>query len=119
MSLPLTPDVLEAAYNYLRTCPPIRTWKLPEADAVEFHVSAAKDREGDWEVKNGRHSLRISWRTIGQTDSLMQVMAHEMVHMFQHISKSETANVVHNMRFKQLARMVCRVHGWDAKKFVL
>ena len=119
MSLPLTPEALEAAYNYLRTCAPFKGWKLPEAEEVEFHVTRHKDQEGDWEFKNGRHSVRISQHTIGHTDSLMQAMAHEMVHMFQYITKSETPNAVHNWRFNKLAGVVCRVHGWDAKKFAL
>jgi len=34
MTLPLTPATLTAAYEFLRTTPPFKGWKLPHADEV-------------------------------------------------------------------------------------
>src|SRR5690349_18038866 len=42
MSLRLTPDIIEGAYEFLRMTPPFRGWRLPPADEVEFVVSRHK-----------------------------------------------------------------------------
>lgn len=37
--LHLTLEMLEGAYEYLRTTPPFRRWKLPPGADIEFHVT--------------------------------------------------------------------------------
>ena len=115
MSLPLTPAILRAAYTFLRCTPPFRSWRLPPGDAVKFHVTRHRDREGDHGVENGVHILRVSGRVIGHTNSLLIVMAHEMIHMHQEAQKVRAA---HNPEFVRMAHRVCRYHGWDEKIFV-
>ena len=43
MTLSLTPDLLAAAYDFLRATPPFKAWRLPESDdiahTVEFLIS--------------------------------------------------------------------------------
>ena len=120
MSLPLTPAILEAAYEFLRACPPFRAWKLPHADEIEFHVIQLKDREGDHTTYCGtdQHVIRISAKRIGHTDSLIVVMAHEMIHARQAITKTTTRGSMHNADFRRFAASVCRTHGFDPKTFV-
>lgn len=115
----LTPHSLAAAYDYLRTTPPFKGWKLPDSDAVEFAVTKHRDREGDHNVykRGGEHIIRVSSHVIKTTDALMQVIAHEMLHMRQEIAKT-ISRVSHNREFKRLGRRVCRHHGWDAVRFV-
>lgn len=120
MSLHLTPAVLAAAYEYLRSTRPFRAWKLPHADAVEFSVTRHRDREGDHCVykRTDDHVIRASENLIRTTDDLMQLMAHEMIHARQHHTKSAPKNYGHNAEFKRIAARVCREHGWvNVQKF--
>lgn len=120
MSLPLTPAILEAAYEFLRSCPPFNRWKLPCGEEVEFCVILLKDREGDHTTYKGTtdHVIRVSSKRIGHTHSLVVVMAHEMIHARQAVTKTYTAGVEHNAEFRRLAAGVCKLHGFDPKTFV-
>jgi uncharacterized membrane protein len=119
MTLALTPNALAGAYEYLRTTPPIKGWKLPHADDVEFHVTRHRDREADHEVRRRRdHIIRVSARKVRTTDALMQAMAHEMIHAYQDAIARTDTRADHNRDFKWLARSVCRAHGWDKDEFI-
>lgn len=43
-------------------------------------------------------------------------MAHEMIHLHQHLRKTET-RAQHNAEFKRLAAQVCAQHIFDPKSF--
>ena len=118
MTFLITPAALAAAYEYLRTTPPFKNWKLPPEGEVEFHVTRHRDREADHKVKRRRdHIIRVSANKITTTDALMQAMAHEMIHGYQDgVARTDT-RVVHNQEFHRLARRVCRVHGWEIGGF--
>ena len=112
MTLPLTPQMIAGAYEFLRQTPPFRGWKLPHADEVEFGVTAHRDREADWgKNKDGAHVIRVSASGIGTTDSLMQAVAHEMIHA-KH-------GFAHGAAFARAAQRACTYHGWDRKRFAL
>ena len=118
MNLLLTPAALAAAYEYLRATPPFRRWKLPHADEIEIHVTLHRDREADHEVKRRRnHIIRVSANKVRTTDTLMQAMAHEMLHAYQDGIVRTDTKVDHNREFKRLASRVCDVHGWNAEEF--
>jgi hypothetical protein len=110
MTLPLTPEMLRAAYDYLRVSAPYDAWNLPDGDEVVFRVGRSHDTRGWYKLEKGRHVITVSARCIGRTDSLMAVMAHEMVHL-------ETPGAQHNAAFNKLAAKVCRLHGFDPKLF--
>ena len=118
MTLALTPDIVEAAYVFLRATPPFSRWKLPESDGIAFHVCASK-----WmgyysrEIATGIHQISLSSKRVGHTNTVMHVMAHEMIHLYQAVVKRETANTEHNAEFDRLAKKVCAIHGWDWKEF--
>ena len=118
MTLPLTPHVLAAAYEYLRATTPFKSWKLPPADEVEFGVTQHRDRDGDHSSyqRTNEHIIRASTYWVKTTDALMQVMAHEMIHVRQQITKS-ARHGGHNMEFQRLAKRVCKVHGWHPHLF--
>ena len=117
MSLPLNPQILAAAYEYLRATPPFKSWKLPPASAVKFKVTRHTDQEGDFTLdpNTNSHTYRVSANTIGHTNSLITVMAHEMVHGRQAVCKLP---LNHNADFRRMSERVCRHHGWDVKIFV-
>ena len=119
MTLPLTPQVLATAYEYLRATTPFAGWKLPSADEVEFCVTNHRDREGDHCVykRTTEHIIRVSSYMITTTPALLIVMAHEMIHEWQEITKTARRGG-HNKEFHRLAQRVCKVHGWDVRLFV-
>lgn len=120
MSLPLTPHTLAGAYDYLRTTPPFKGWRLPPAEEVEFAVTRHRDREGDYGMcGRTEHVIRVSMYKIKTTDMLLQVIAHEMIHEYQEGKlHNGSGRTDHNKVFWALAYRVCRAHGWDATRFV-
>ena len=123
MTLPLTPHALAAAYEYLRTTPPFKGWKLPEADAIVFKVARDSpchgfhQRHTKYLSQGSEHCIGVSETSVGHTDTLFRVLGHEMIHMWQSITRAQTAGTVHNAEFRRIARLVCKTHGWDAKHF--
>lgn len=114
----LTPTMLEAAYEYLKTTPPFRRWKLPSADHVEFRVTRDQNVLGYYQPhdKDGRHIVGISAAKIDRTETLMETMAHEMVHLRQHLTRS-ASNGGHNVEFQRIGAQVCKQHGFNPKFF--
>lgn len=123
MALHLTPALLEAAYELLRTTPPFKRWKLPHADAVEFHVFKARHRrhmaDYEWFAVNGKasgHRIRIAVHKDHRLlTGVVASMAHEMCHMRQRLMGTDYAS--HGRVFKRLAAQVCRAHGWQLDSF--
>lgn len=114
MTLRLEPDILAAGYEFLRTTPPFRRWKMPHADEVAFHIIGSKDRAGDFAVEAGVPTIRVSDACIGHTGSLLALLAHEMIHLRQHLVGDRTA---HGPKFQAMARRCCAIHGFDPKTF--
>lgn len=120
--------MLETAYEYLRSTPPFKNWKLPHADEVEFAVMRHRAREADHDrytrgdghtIRRGDHIIRVSAHTVKTTNALIEAMAHEMVHAYQEgVVKTGSYVVVHNAEFKRLAARVCKIHGWDTQAFI-
>lgn len=119
MSLPLTPAILEAGYEFLRATPPFRSWKLPHGEEVEFHVTRHRDREGDHCTYRYRpdHVVRVSAHFISATSPLLAVLAHEMIHVRQAMKKTARPGV-HNAEFKRIAKTICKLHGFDERTFL-
>lgn len=122
MAQTLTPEMLDAAYSFLRTTEPFSKWKLPEALWVDFQVIRSDKYLGFLIEPSQDHCLlsptiQISDRCCGHTDTLLRAMAHEMIHAEQwYNGKSNRA--LHNADFKKKAKKVCEAHGWDPKLFV-
>lgn len=118
----LTPDHLAATYDCMRAFKPFKQWKLPESDAVEFAVIRNLGYSGFYieeTRKDGiHHIIQISNVSVGYFDSLAKIMAHEMIHLHQAVSKTYTRNVMHNPHFHYHARRLCNTMGWDYLQFV-
>ena len=120
MTLPLKPETLEAAYEYLRTTPPFSSWGLPEPDDVLFKVAKTRHKQGWYQWDGKRHTITGSQGRVGQTITLIALMAHEMIHLHLEeigMESRSRSNDVHNAAFRSLAAQVCRVHGFDPKAF--
>lgn len=117
MSLHLTPTLLESTYELLRLTLPFSRWKLPPADDVEFHVTRHIDRHGDCTSEkdpNTRKRIRISSRRTYWTNTLIETMAHEMLHL--HLN-GQDGRLKHGPQFKRHALRICNYHGFDPKHF--
>lgn len=112
----LHPDHLAAVYDCLRVFPPFKRWKLPPADEVQFSVTRARDRVGSYcALGNGKHRITASSEKVGHTDTLMRLVAHEMIHMHQEIAGTATS-AQHGAEFQRLAALVAKYHGFDPKE---
>lgn len=118
MTLPLTPDTLRAAYDYICTTPPFSRWNMPEGEEIVFRVVRDPGLRG-WYNRDGRgrHVIAISSRCIGHTNNLIATVAHEALHLHQRDTRMETPCAQHNAAFNKLAERVCRYHGWDPRLF--
>lgn len=120
MTLPLTPDIMAAAYDLLRTTPPYRGWRLPDSDDVVFKVSRRHSEYARYQWNGEHHVIEISQHGVGHMSTLLEKTGHEMIHMHLEIrgieSRAPSLNV-HNSHFRRFAAQACRYHGWDPKAF--
>lgn len=123
MSFPLTPLLIVSMYSMLRDCPPFRGWKLPEADDIEFRTSRRKDAHGEHiektpPTRGARYTIMVSTEKNGHLNTILQSLAHEMVHLAQAIARVPRRYEAHdNQDFVRRARQVCKTFGWDWRAF--
>lgn len=111
--LKIQPSHLVAVYDCLRELPPFNRWRFPVGEEVNFHVTRSEKNGGLYWGEGEKHHIAISARTVSQLGTLMQYMAHEMLHMRQRLARTETKGSMHNAEFRKLSRRVCAIHGWD------
>lgn len=113
-----SPAMLEACYDFLREADPFHRWKLPDGETIEFHVIRSNRFRGWHEFDGESHKVGISDRWHSHTASIVETMAHEMIHIRQAIRGTTTKNTQHNAEFHRIADRVCRIHGFDRKAFI-
>jgi len=118
MTLRLTPELLEAAYDLLCHTAPFDRWNLPAGEDVDFKVIRTDDKRGDyfWCAKRKQHVIRISSKCIGTLANLVETMAHEMIHLHEKASGFATS-AEHSAAFRKLAAQVCKAHRFDPLAF--
>lgn len=117
MTLRLTSETLAAAYDYLATTEPFRKWNLPDSDDVVFRVVKDPTRRGFYRRDGyNRPSISVSSAAIGHSSSLIEVMAHEMIHLHEDATGMATASE-HSAAYRKMAAVVCKIHGFDPKLF--
>ena len=120
MTLPLTPEMLAAAYDYLRHTPPFHRWNLPEPEDVKFTVGRARDCFAFYQWDGFRHTITVSKNAVAHTSTLMTAMAHECIHLHLEATKQESKRSSpshHNAAFRRYAAQACKYHGFDPKAF--
>lgn len=116
MTLRLTPEILRGAYDFMRITPPFRGWKLPDGDDVEFYVGRKSTHLAEYEPgETAEHRIALHETGVGYTQTMIELLAHEMVHLS--LADTKHAKVEHGAEFKRRARLVCRSHGFDPKRF--
>jgi len=111
-----TPEMCSAAYDLLDLTEPFCRWNLPSSDSIKFEITTKKDRHGDCEVCGPDIIIRISPHYVGRMDSLIETMAHEMIHLHMYCAGIAEPDP-HGKGFKKLASLVCKWHGFDPKLF--
>jgi hypothetical protein len=118
LGIVLVPRHLEAAYIFLSSLEPIRGWKLPPAEEIAFRVIRSKAYRGfHVHTSMSAHEIQISSHCARYPDSLLKVVAHEMLHLKQRLHKEETHNTQHNMAFVKWGDRICAAFGWDPGLF--
>lgn len=118
MILPVTPKRLASVYAMLRDWPPFSAWKLPPSEEVGFHVCKTPRWHAAWWIDDkGFHHIEVSEKKHGHLDSLIASIAHEMIHVRQRITKTETKGAEHNAEFHRIAKRVCKTLGFDLGQF--
>jgi hypothetical protein len=111
----LDPHQVAAFYDALRLCEPMRAWNLPESDDLAFIVSRSRVCAG-WFRPGAFHKIALSARCISSPSALLPVLAHEMIHLHQHL-KGSAGPGEHNAEFYKLARLACRKLTFDFAAF--
>jgi hypothetical protein len=120
MSLPMTPESLAAAYDYLKTTPPFSKWNLPDSEDVLFKVGKYRTDYASYRWDGKQHTISMSANAIGHTVTLFRYLAHEMIHLHLEETGMESrtgGKDTHNAAFRKFAASVCRYHGFDVKAF--
>lgn len=116
----VTPELCRMAYRLLCETAPFDQWNMPDSSDVIFTVNKSKTVSGFYkEWSNGENEIGMSSRSIGTINNLIWVMAHEMTHLFQRVSKprTDTRGVEHNRAFRMLSDVVCAAHHFDRRMF--
>lgn len=120
MTLPLTTEILTAAYDFIATTPPYSGWNLPDSDDVKFIVNRKlRNKFAQYQWTGEQHSIAISAASNGHTSTLLESLGHEMIHLYlEHMGWESGGNEsVHNAAFRKFAARACKFHGWDPKAF--
>lgn len=114
--LRITPHHVEAVYECLRAFEPFTSLPLPAAEAVEFVVQQRSDIYAQYAHTGRDHQIKVSSALIGSFETLVQTVAHEMLHLAQ-VEEGTDSRSQHNERWRTLARKVCRSMVWDERAF--
>lgn len=119
MTLPLSKEILAAAYDFLAVTPPFNKWNMPPSDEIGFKVSRSRSRFGFYRWDGTRHTITISSNSVAYSGTLMSTLSHEMIHL--HLEElgmdGRGGTNTHTGAFRSLAEEVCKYHGFDHKAF--
>ena len=111
----LTPAILKQIYITLSICEPFNKWKLPLADEINFVVDDDMEAMGTYYYDDGEkyaHTITISKARCGFIETVIRVMAHEMIHASRHDTVTD-AWMKHDKTFRRRAHMIGTTLGYD------
>lgn len=108
--LPITPTTVKATYTWLKTFPPFNKWRLPNPEKLNFSVESLKSRWADYDPET--KTLRVSSARVSTYHSLIQAVAHEMIHVKEDLAGrwSDKHDTVY---FKSRCKTICKHWGFD------
>jgi predicted metallopeptidase len=116
MSLPLTPERLRLAYDFLADCPPFDKWNLPAGEDVKFRVIRKHPTWKAFYTLQPFMTITVVASYVLTTHELIEAMAHEMIHLHEDHNGFGT-EAAHSKAFWILAKRVCKIHGFDFASF--
>lgn len=119
MTLPLSSEMLAAAYDFLAVTPPFDKWNMPPSEEVKFKVSRARKWFARYQWDGSRHIIEVSSNAVAYSDTLLVKLGHEMIHLHleeMNMDRRGTPDT-HSGAFRTLAAEVCLCQGWDPKAF--
>ena len=112
--IPVTPNTVKAAYEFLRHFPPFNRWSLPPSNKITFYVTDFIWEDPEYDA--GKHTLRVSAVKLSKYHKLIEVMAHEMIHVREHVCGKWTKK--HNSAFfLKCRRQICKHFDFDPLTF--
>lgn len=110
----LTPDLIRAGYDLLAETEPFKKWNLPDSDEIKFRVYRSSDY-GSFQTDGPDMTMCVSEKMVGHLSTLIETIAHEKIHVYQHITGMP---MDHGPGFRKLAALVCRHHReFDPRNF--
>ena len=111
----ITTETVESAYEFLRTLSPMKGWKLPHADEIEFKVVS---RGTDFGVYTAYpHRITINTKRHGHLHTFLATLSHEMLHLHLSLKNLDAGQDPHGEAFQKHAARICRALGFDPKAF--
>lgn len=107
MTLPLTPEMLAHAYDYLCCCQPFNKMNMPHSEDVRFSIGRRKDRFAHYQMIGGAHHIELSSRFVGRHITLLSTLSHEMGHLYL---EQNCIDDGHGPGFQKLADRICKYH---------
>jgi hypothetical protein len=112
--IPVTAETIRATYEWLSHFPPFCRWHLPPAKKITFYVTDFVSEVAEYD--HIKKTLRVSTANVGTYDMLIRVMAHELIHVREHVSGKWT--VKHDSAFfRQSRAMICKHFAFDPLTF--
>ena len=118
--LKLTPDFTRGLYVLLKYGPVFNKMNLPVTPDINFRVTRARDRCGYYQYlsASGKHEIALDQPYCATLEHAVETMAHEMIHLYQSINKTESRKADHNAEFHRIAKRVCDAYGFPPSRFV-
>lgn len=117
MTVPLTPETLAAAWDYICTTPPFCDWNLPAAEEITFRVLRTKKVYGQLSYRRKKYLVEVSEAKCGRHETILSTLAHEAAHMHTHSACFMNRRNYHDRAFWLLADEICSIHEFDRKLF--
>lgn len=114
MSIHISLETAEAAYELLRTTKPFSRWKLPHADDIGFEITRSSEVWGKVLCSTSGLVIQISGIRHHTLPELLKTMAHEMAHLQEY---RLTGDCKHGAAWRRLADQVCKHHHFDRGAF--
>ena len=112
--IPVTETTVKATYEYLCHFPPFSRWSLPPSSKITFYVTDFTSEEAEYDPD--KKTLRVSSAKFSKYHKLLEVMAHEMIHVREHVCGKWTKK--HDSAFfKECRRQICRHFDFDPLTF--
>lgn len=112
--LPLSPELLAYAYDYLMCLPPFSKLNMPPSEDIKFRVIKSKKIFARYFMEGGAHHIDVSNKMVGSHMVLLSTLAHEAAHL--HLNEVGGCDL-HGPNFQKLADKICASHGFDRLTF--